>query len=123
MLLQLKRFIIVGVLSTATTYLFLVILVESFDTNPVKASVIGYIAAGVLNYLLNRNYTFQSGRSHRSAGPRHAVVILAGLLLNTLVMHAGVQLMGIHYAITQFIAICLVFSVSFTLGRTWTFSS
>lgn len=122
LLSQFWRFVLVGALSTVTTILVLVLLVEVFQVLVIPASVVGYVAGGVLNYLLNYRITFRSDRSHRTAALKHATVIGLGLLVNTSIMHVGVNRIGLHYLTTQVLAVAFVLAISFMLSRHWTFS-
>jgi putative flippase GtrA len=121
MLTQFLKFAGVGAFSTIVQYLILIILTESSLTGPVLASAIGYIGSGVLNYLLNYHYTFNSDAGHRSASLKFVTVSTLGLGLNVFLMFAGVHLMGLHYLLCQLLATCIVLLWNFYANRWWTF--
>jgi putative flippase GtrA len=54
---------------------------------------------------------------------RFALVAAAGLVLNTLSMWVGVELIGAHYLLSQFVTTGLVLIWSFPGNRCWTFHS
>lgn len=119
---QFLRFILVGVTATLTTYLFLIVLVELWQVNVIIASVIGYVAGIVVNYLLNYGFTFQSKQHHLNLVPKFILVMLVGLLLNTGLMFVGIYWFGMHYVLAQLAAITVVLIWSFTANRLWVFA-
>jgi putative flippase GtrA len=118
---QFLRFAAVGLGSSLTTYLVLIILVELWQADAVVASALGFVAGMVVNYSLNYRYTFRSSRSHRSVIPKYTAVMIAGLAINTLVMAGGVNWLGVNYLLTQLAAIFVVMLWSFSANRLWAF--
>ena len=119
---QLVRFASAGTAATATHYLMLILLVELAGVNPTVASVIGYGVSWVVNYSLNRRFTFKSARPHREALGRFVSVGVMALLLNSTAM-AIATAVGIHYLVAQVLATSLVFCWTFTCNRLWTFAA
>ncbi len=115
------RFSGVGAFATAVQYLVLVVLVELWGADAALASGIGFALSAVLNYLLNRRFTFRSERPHRQAFSRFVLVAGSGLALNTLLMWIGTHGLHIGYLIVQVAATGLVLLFNFTLNRSWVF--
>ena len=88
----------VGAISTLVHYTTLVVLVETWAIHPVAATTIGFGLGAVVNYLLNYRYTFNSTKAHRDAGPKFALIAVATGLLNTLMVCAGVDILGLNYS-------------------------
>ena len=120
---RLYRFVLAGGASTLTTYLVLIAGVEVFSLPAVAVSVIGYALGIVVNYVLNYRYTFNASQRHAAAFPKFLVVMLVGMLANAAIMAAGIELVGLHYAAAQLLAIAVVLSWSYTANRLWTFAS
>jgi putative flippase GtrA len=116
-------FAFVGVVATAVQYILLIALVGQLQTSPVLASDIGFVASAVINYLLNYHLTFRSTKAHLDSGPKFMMVATLGLLLNSLVMHIGTQLLGLHHLVTQVIATIGVALWNFTGHHVWSFGA
>ena len=72
---QLIRFVLSGGLATASHWLVMAFAI-SLGVIPVVATAIGAIIGAVVNYILQRNVTFQSNTPHRSALQRYLIVCL-----------------------------------------------
>jgi putative flippase GtrA len=121
LLRQFIRFIGVGCLSAIGHYGALIVLVQGLDVEPVRASVAGALLGAWINYTLHYRYTFQSKKRHRESVAKFAVVATGGLLLNTLFMWIGVDILRAHYLLSQIITTGLVLLWSFGANRHWTF--
>jgi len=111
----------VGAFGTAAQYLVLVVLVQWLGAAPVPASLIGYLAGAVINYLLNYHFTFRSTASHGHAAPRFFAVAGLGFVLNGAVMHTLVNGIGLHYLASQVVATGLVLLFNYLANAYWTF--
>ena len=120
---QFLRFATVGVLATLSTYISLILLVEFWQIDVIKASVFGYIVGIIVNYALNYGFTFRSTRRHHILVPKFLLVMSIGLLLNIGVMSVGVNWIGIHYVLAQLAAVAVVLIWSFAANRFWVFTS
>jgi putative flippase GtrA len=119
---QFFRFFLVGVAATLSTYATLILLVEIWQVNAIVASVVGYIVGIAVNYKLNYRFTFRSSHHHRFLLPKFLVVMIAGLLLNIVIMFIGISWIGIHYALAQLAAVAIVLVWSFAANRLWVFA-
>lgn len=119
---QFLRFALVGVSATITTYIVLVVGVEIFHINAVIASVVGYAMGIVVNYALNYRYTFRSDQLHHVVLPRFLLVMVLGMFFNAVIMYSGISWLGTNYMLAQLYAVAIVFMLSFTVNRLWTFS-
>jgi putative flippase GtrA len=114
------QFAVVGVAATAVQYVLLIVLV-SLKVRPVIASDIGFVASAILNYLLNYHLTFRSTKAHVESGPKFVMVATLGLLLNSIIMHVGTELIGLHHLVTQIFATGAVAIWNFTGHHLWSF--
>lgn len=122
-LFEFGRFAIAGLVSAIGHFGLLIALVQLGSAPAVLASAAGALLGAWINYWLNYHFTFRSARLHRDAFFRFAIVAVAGLVLNTLAMWVGVELVGLHYLLSQVFATSLVFIWSFLGNRYWTFHS
>lgn len=121
LLRQFTKFTGVGFISAIGHYGLLIALVQGAGVEPVTASAAGALLGAWINYTLNYRYTFRSSTRHRESVTRFAVVAVVGLLLNTLFMWLGVDVMRAHYLLSQVVTTGLVLVWSFGANRYWTF--
>lgn len=121
LLFQLLRFGSVGGASAVGHYGLLITLVQGFGLEPVRASVAGALLGALINYTLNYHFTFRSKTDHVESVTKFALVAGVGLLLNTAFMWLGVDVLHVHYLLSQVLATMLVFFWSFGANRYWTF--
>jgi len=116
---QFLRFSGVGAIGTSGHYATLLILVEFARVNSVIASGTGFVVGALINYHLNKEYTFRSAVSHRTGLPKFMTIAFIGLVLNTMTMSiiAG----KLHYLLAQIIATSMVLIWNFLGNKFWTF--
>ena len=122
-LFQLGRFLIVGGIATALQYAILLTLTGSAGVPPLLASSIGFVASAAANYTLNRRFTFRSDVNYVAGLERFSIVAGGGLVLNAMVMAAGMALAGMNYITSQIVATAVVLLWNFHVNRLWTFSN
>jgi putative flippase GtrA len=120
---HLARFLLVGGLATALQFAIMYLLVRWARIDAVIASVTGFVVSALLNYQLNRVFTFGSDKPHRTALVRFATVAATGLCLNAASMHLLVNQLGLHYLSAQAITTVVVLAWNFILSKHWTFAS
>lgn len=116
---QFISFSFVGVIATTVHYIVLGFSVHFLAINPVPASVFGFIAGAIVNYLLNYHFTFNSQKEHLETSLRFLMVALTGLGLNTFLMFLLTD--GLHYLLSQVCATIIVLFWNFLCNRFWTF--
>ena len=121
LLRQFTRFTGVGFISAIGHYGLLIALVQGIGVEPVRASVAGALLGAWINYVMNYHYTFRSRQPHRESVTKFAVVAAIGLLLNTIFMWLGVDVLNAHYLLSQVATTALVLFWSFGANRLWTF--
>jgi putative flippase GtrA len=111
----------VGLVAAVVHYGILIGLVEIGAVDPVVATLIGYVAGGLVSYALNRRLTYASTRPHTEAGWRFAVVAAVGFLLTGFFMHAFTRWIGAPYLPAQIATTGIVLFWSFLAHKMWTF--
>lgn len=118
---QFLVFATVGGIATAAHYLLLIALVDGLHVAPVPASIAGYLAGAITNYILNYYITFRSHKPHQETITRFALVATLGLGLNTAIMGIGIHWLALHYLLSQLLATGLTLLWNFIANRFWTF--
>lgn len=118
---QFRTFFAVGLVAAATHYGMLVSLVEGYRIDPVPATLVGYVAGGVVSYLLHRRLTYASERSHGEAGWRYAVVSGTGFLMTWGLVAFLLRIVGLPYLWAQLLTTGVVLFWSFGANKVWTF--
>jgi putative flippase GtrA len=120
---QFVNFTGVGFVSAIGHYGLLIALVQIARAPAVPASAGGALLGAWINYTLNYRFTFRSSKRHREAALKFAAVAIVGLLLNTAFMWIGIEVIGAHYLLSQFVTTGLVLIWSFAGNRYWTFQA
>jgi len=111
----------VGLIAAVAHFGVLIALVEGGGIAPVIATLWAFLAGVAVSYVLNRRYTFRSGRPHRAAAPRFFAVSAVGFVLNGAGMWFLIEAWGVPYLIAQVIATTIVLIWNFSANRWWTF--
>lgn len=98
---EIGRFGGVGVLAAVAHYGTLIALVELLHITPTTASLAGFVAGGIVSYILNRSYTFRSGRAHSEALPRFLAIAAVGFVLTGVLMAGLTEWLAVPYILAQ----------------------
>lgn len=122
-LMQLSRFLVVGVLATFLQYgcMWTLLAFELFS--PLAASSAGFGLSAIANYLLNYKYTFASNRQHKSAASRFIGLIVIGLTCNACLLIGLSDGWHLNIWLSQIISSVLVTFLNFAIAKLWVFSS
>ena len=121
MINQFCRFALVGGVGTAAHYMVLIIMVSGLNIHPVVSSTAGFIVGMVINYSLNRRFTFRSQRTHREAFWRFVSVAFIGMLINSTAMAFFTMYLDLFYLFAQVLATIMALSWNFLGCRKWVF--
>jgi putative flippase GtrA len=119
---QFLRFALVGGIGTLGHFTALIFLVSGLHIHPVIGSTAGFIVGMVINYLLNRSFTFSSSRAHKEAFWRFAAVALLGMFINSSAMALFTMALDFHYLVAQVLATLMTLSWNFLGSRNWVFN-
>lgn len=119
---QFSTFVGVGVTAAAAHFSTLALLVETDALGPVASSAVGFVVGGIVSYVLNRRFTFESTRSHAGAVPRFIMVAGVAFLLNGGLMAVLVHDLGLFYLLAQVITTGIIMMWTFTGYRVWAFA-
>ncbi|MET0183416.1 MAG: GtrA family protein [Caulobacterales bacterium] len=113
---QLARFTGVGVVGTIVHYGVLIAAVELLHLDPVIGTILGFLCAAFVSYVLNRRYTFTTTHTFRQGLLRYYGALAVGLVINAgtvwLLTHWGTP-----YILAQAVATGLAFIWNFIAAR------
>lgn len=116
-ILKLGRFGISGIIATATNISCLYLLTDVLGFWYILSTIISFFIAFSVSFTLQKYWTFKD-TAHRKI-TRQAPLFLAltsfNLILNTALMYASVEYLGIHYLIAQFVISALIACQSYFL--------
>jgi putative flippase GtrA len=118
---QFAAFFGVGLVAAIVHYGLLISLVEGYRMDPVPAALAGYVAGGIVSYLLNRRHTYTSDRPHVEATWRFALVAIIGFGLTWAGMAVLVRGLAVPYLAAQLVTTGIVLFWSFLAHKFWTF--
>ncbi len=120
---QFAMFVLVGCAAAVGHYGLLVVLVELAGAPAVPASAAGFVVGGVISYLLNYRFVFNSDGQHLPTAGRFLAVATTGLALNSAIMWVLTHWLPLHYLLAQVIATGTVMLWSYGANRFWTFGT
>lgn len=115
------RFALVGGASTLFYGVVTTGLVERAGIAPVSASVLGYLAAAPVNFLLQRGFAFRSGNRVHHDLPRYLLVHAGNIAASAGVMHVVVSVLHAPYLFGVLATMTFVPVVVFLLLDRWVF--
>ncbi len=110
-----------GLAAAVAHYGVLVGLVELFAWRAVPATLLGFVAGGVVSYALNRRFTFDATRSHAAAGWRFVLIAAAGFVATYALMSLFVERWGLPYLPAQVVTTLAVMALTFSGHKLWSF--
>lgn len=117
------KYALVGLLGTAIHWGLLIALVEWAGVHPVAGSALGFLAVLMISYILNSKWTFRRTGEGMDMKQfiRYTIVSSSGLLINTIVMYASVELLSLPYWLGQAFVTIVVPLHNYAINRLWTF--
>ncbi len=120
-LARVVRYLVAGATAAAVHLLVTTAFVEAGGSAPVVASTVGFLVGLVVSYALQRRWVFVSAGRHRRDLPRFLTVIAVALGINTVIVHVGVEVLGVHYVLAQLTVFAVVPVSNYLLHARWTF--
>lgn len=121
---QLMKFSIVGGISAAINFLLLYSLTEWLKIWYLFSAILGFIAAAIFNFLVNKFWTFH--RLERGKGAfnqlwKFSAISVSGLIINTLVIYFLTEFIKFDYRLSWVFACAVVTSWNFCFNKLWIF--
>lgn len=119
---QVLRFGIVGVLSAASEFGLLILLVEKFGLGYMQANFIAFCFVVIVNYIASRLWIFGAGSFSKGVEfISFFVVVLIGLGINQLSMYFWVESFAMDYRLAKILALALVIIWNFLAKKYFVF--
>ncbi|MCF6235586.1 MAG: GtrA family protein [Gammaproteobacteria bacterium] len=115
-LIQPIRFALSGSLATASHWLVMALMVNS-GTLPAIATAVGAFIGAIVNYILQRNVTFQSNVAHRSALLRYVAICTLTWFLNLAFFLIFYQVFQLSLIVAQGITTLAIALMSYFLYK------
>jgi putative flippase GtrA len=118
---RLTKFAFVGGLSAAAYFLF-IFAAAPIITSTVALTAVAYAASAVLNYVLQRSFTFQSRLPHAVSFSRYIGMQTTALVVNSGLMFLLVDIAALNLYAAQLMVTTLVTIMNFLLSRFWVYA-
>ena len=113
-ILQIPRALVASVLAAALDCGLLILLVEFCGWRPIPATVVGYLAGGVVQYVLCALWVFSAAPASNTLGfGAFTVLSLVGLLITWAAMSLIHDFGGFPYTLAKVVALALAFNWNF----------
>jgi putative flippase GtrA len=117
----LLRFGVTGVASVVTDVGTLSLFHSGFGMRLVWSTLIAFGAGLIVNYSLNRNWTFQATVNHRRTMRRYAVLVSFNFG-STLLIVLSLTHLGLFYLLSKLVAVAINAVVNFVVSRHWVYA-
>ncbi len=104
-------------------YLITIFLVSFLRADVVIASTTGTLCGGIINFLIGRNWVFESkNRKANHQAVRYGIVWGGNLLLNTGGMYLMTKGLKVHYVVSKlFVSLIVGFCYNYTMQKKYVF--
>ena len=99
----------------------LIFFIEIFNFEKLKSSIITYLIALIINFLLLKKWVFKSKNDYTNQFVKYNIIATFGYFLNILGFFILATIFEIHYLISQCILFFLISVINYFLNRYWTF--
>ncbi|HLL44887.1 MAG TPA: GtrA family protein [Segetibacter sp.] len=106
-------------------YFVTILLVHFFRVDVVIASATGTMCGGIINFLVGRNWVFESKkRKVQQQAIKYGVVWAGNFLLNTSGMYVLTTLLTVHFVISKlFVSLMIGFGYNYTMQKKYVFKN
>ncbi len=118
---QMIRFAAVGFSGMLVDFSFTWIIKEKLFMNKFISNSVGFSAAVISNYFLNRAWTFNSNAGIQNEMISFILIAAAGLIINNLCIYLLNSLGKLNFYLGKLVAIMIVFSWNYFMNLNFTF--
>jgi dolichol-phosphate mannosyltransferase len=118
------QFAFVGLIGTFINLAILYMLTDILKIYYIYSAIASFIVAATSNFILNKTWTFKE-KLHEKVVNKYVqffLVSLVALTINLIFLYIFTEFLGIHYLISQFLAIGIALIINFLGNKIWTFS-
>ncbi|MBU1202651.1 GtrA family protein [Patescibacteria group bacterium] len=118
---QIAKYATVGLTAGVVDFSILFILTDLAGWHYLVSATFSFILSALVNYTLNRIWTFRSNGKRRKQLPVFFIIATLGLLINNNMMYISVEHWGFHYLVAKILASALVTFWNFFGNKYFTF--
>lgn len=118
---QIAKYATVGTIAAIIDFGVLFLLTDEFGLYYLASATCSFILAAIVNFILNRNWTFQSNGQKRKQFPVFLMVATSGLLINVNIMYFSVERLGMYYLMAKVLSSGIVIMWNFFGNKFITF--
>jgi len=114
---------VASVAATLCDFLFTIIAITLFGTDPVIASICGTIAGGIINFFICRHWVFDARNSSiHFQGKRYLATWAGNLLLNSSGVTLLIKYAGLNYLISKVVtSLTVALAYNYPLQKKYVF--
>ena len=116
------KYILAGGVSYLVYLLISICLIELFHFASTPSAIISYGIAILFNFFLNASLVFKRTNTLYRSGVIYIVVGIGGYVGNILGFYLLVEILSVHYLISQTALFFFIGITTFLINRSWTFS-
>lgn len=120
--MQPLKYLFAGIANTAIGYGIFLALVTLFNMNPAYANAIGYGAALIAAFLLNRFFVFRQSKANHKTLLKFILAFAISFALNQLVLMIAHRWLGIRPEIAQIFAMFTYTIIFYFLNKKFVFN-
>ena len=119
LLVQLLRYTLVGGIAFLVDYAMLYLLTERCNLHYLLSATLSFTAGLTVNYLMSVCWVFPHSKLHNRSVEFavFALIGLAGLLLNDLLLYLFTDWLAVHYLLSKMATAALVLAWNFTVRK------
>jgi len=121
LLLQMFKFMLVGIASFIIDYVMLFVLTEYFDVYYLLSSFVSFASSLIFNYIFSMKFVFHR-KVNMSLRRQFTVFVLLsviGMILNQYIIEKMVEIIGAHYMLAKVCATMAVTGWNFVSRKTF----
>jgi putative flippase GtrA len=122
---KIARFLISGILATATNISILFLLVHFAGLHYLPASIASYLLSLIVGFSLQKFFTFRDHASNKASVQfsLYTLVTCLNLILNTALMYFFVDVIGLWYIFAQIVCAGVIAVLSYAVYSKFIFST
>tara|TARA_B100000900_G_scaffold304853_1_gene263479 strand:- start:304 stop:699 length:396 start_codon:yes stop_codon:yes gene_type:complete len=116
------KFSIAGIAGVCTNFIFTVFFKEFLHLNKFLSNTLGIVIALILNFFINRNWTFSVTNQLLDFQLfKFSIIVLVSIILNHFIVYLFTSKINFNFYYSKLIAVAIVFIWNFVMHTIYTF--
>lgn len=116
-----SKYAVVGGIATIIDFSILYFLTDFVGFHYLLSATISFVFAALVNYNVNRRWTFRSNGKKRRQIPIFFIIATMGVIINNNILYIGVEFFALHYLLVKVFATGIVMVWNFLGNKYLTF--